>query len=89
MRLDVRNVKCEGRHHSLGLGDGLVDIGGEEQVSSSSLLDDIVELGLVDGEVVRVPSVNSGLVEIDNGDLDVGAVALAPAQRDQGELWSE
>lgn len=58
---------------SLGLGDGLVDIGAEEEVSASSLLDDLVESWLVDGEIIRVPSIDSGLVEVDNGDSDIGA----------------
>ena len=58
--------------NSLGLGDGLVDVSAEEEVLSPGTLDDLLEPWLVDGEVVRVPSVNSSLVQIDNGDLDVG-----------------
>lgn len=57
----------------LGLGDSLVDISAEEKISASGLLDNLIESGLVDGEVVRVPGVDSGLVEIDNGNDDVGA----------------
>lgn len=57
----------------LGLLDGLVDIGGEEQVPASGLFDDLVKSRLVDGQVVAVPSVDTGLVQVDNGDLDLGA----------------
>ena len=55
--------------------NGLVDIRGEEQVAATADFDDIDETGLVDGEakVVAVPRVDAGLVEIDDGDLDVGA----------------
>lgn len=63
-----------GSIYSLGLGDSLVDISREEEVLSTGTLDDLVESGLVDREVVRVPRVNTGLVEVDNGDLDVGAL---------------
>lgn len=78
--------------HPLGLGDGLVDVRREEQVSSSGLLDDIIQSGLVDGEVVRVPGVNSGLVQVDNGDLDLGTKEvsdhLGDRSRDQGQSIS-
>lgn len=60
--------------YSLGLSDSLVDVGREEEVLAAGSLDDIVETGLVDGEVVRVPGVDTGLVKVDNGDLDVGAL---------------
>lgn len=61
----------------LGLGDSLVDVRAEEEVATSSLLDDLIETGLVYRQVVRVPSVNSRLVEVDNSDLDVGTESLA------------
>jgi hypothetical protein len=58
----------------VGLVDGLVDLGGEEEVLAPARLDDIDESRLVDGEgeVLRVPGVNSGLVQVDDGDLTVG-----------------
>jgi hypothetical protein len=58
----------------IGLVDGLVDLGGEEEVLAPARLDDIDESGLVDGEgeVLRVPGVDSGLVQVDDGDLAVG-----------------
>lgn len=58
----------------LGLSDGLVDIGREEEISSSGLLDDLIESWLVDGEGVRVPSIDSSLVKIDDSNSDIGAV---------------
>ena len=63
----------------VGLGDTLVDLGGEEQVPASASLDNINETGLVDGqvEVGVVPSVDTGLVEIDDSDLDVRALESA------------
>ena len=63
----------------VGLGDTLVNLGGEEQVPASASLDDINETGLVDGQVEFgvVPSVDTGLVEVDNGDLDVRTLESA------------
>ena len=63
----------DGDEDQVGFGDSLVDLGGEEQVSASALLDNVNQSGLVDGkvEVGVVPSINSGLVQVDNGDLDV------------------
>jgi len=66
---------------SLGLGDGLVDIGREEEISSSGLLDDLIESWLVDGEGVRVPGVDSGLVKIDDSNSDIGTKRSARVQR--------
>lgn len=63
-----------GSVYSLSLGDSLVDVSGEEEVLSTGTLDDLIESRLVDGEVVRVPGVNTRLVEVDDGHLDVGAL---------------
>ena len=62
-----------GNEDQVGFGDSLVDFSGEEQVSASALLDNVDQSRLVDGkvEVGVVPSINSGLVQVDNGDLDV------------------
>ena len=75
-----QRMSLRGGGDVLGLGDGLVDIGGEEEISSSGLLDDLIESGLVDGESVRVPSVDSGLVKIDDSDSDIGTGRLARVQ---------
>ena len=58
------------------LTDTLVDIGGEEEVATAGFADDVLEAGLVDGEVEvgRVPRVDTRLVKVDDGDLDVGAL---------------
>jgi hypothetical protein len=72
-------MPATGRGDLLSLGDGLVDIGREEQVSSSGLLDDLIESWLVDWESVRVPGIDSGLIEIDDGDSDVWAGTSAYA----------
>lgn len=60
----------------VGLGDTLVDLGREEQVPTPASLDDVDETGLVDGEVEVgvVPGVDTGLVDVDDGDLDVGTL---------------
>jgi hypothetical protein len=62
--------------NSLGLDDSLVDLGGEEEVFAAAASDDLLKTRLVDWElkVGRVPSVDTGLVEVDDGDLDVWAV---------------
>lgn len=59
----------------IGLLDALVHVCGEEEVASAGLFDDVNETRLVDGEVIvgAVPRVDTRLVEIDDGDLDVGA----------------
>lgn len=64
----------EKQNHSLGLLNTLVNISAEEEVLAPGGLNNLFETRLVDGEVVRVPGVNSLLVEVDNGDLNVGAV---------------
>lgn len=60
--------------YSLGLLNTLVNISAEEEVLAPGGLNNLFETRLVEGEVVRVPGVNSLLVEVDNGDLNVGAV---------------
>jgi len=56
--------------------DRAVDICGEEKVATARLADDMIETGLIDweGEISRVPSVNAGLVEVDDGNLDMRAL---------------
>lgn len=61
-------------NHSLGLLNTLVNVSAEEEVLAPGGLNDIFETRLVDREVVGVPGVNSLLVEVDNGDLNVRAV---------------
>ena len=60
----------------LGLLDGLVDVGGEEEVAAAAGPDDLLETGLVDREleVWAVPRVDTRLVQVDDGDLDLGAL---------------
>ena len=63
--------QCDG--YKVGLGDTLVNLGREEQVPTPASLDDVDETGLVNGEVEVgvVPGVDSGLVDVNDGDLDV------------------
>lgn len=63
------NLNC-----SLCLLNTLVNISAEEEVLAPGGLDNLIETRFIDREVVRVPGVNSLLVEIDNGDLNLGAV---------------
>lgn len=60
----------------VGLLDAFVDIGREKEVAAARLTHDVLEAGLVDGKskVFAVPRVNTRLVEVDDGDLDVGAL---------------
>lgn len=62
--------------NELGFQDGLVDICREEEIASTSLTDDILEARFVDRkfEVWRVPGVDTSLIEINDGDLDVGTL---------------
>jgi hypothetical protein len=56
--------------------DRAVDIRREEKVATAGLADDVIETWLIDweGEISRVPSVDAGLVEVDNGNLDMRAL---------------
>ena len=60
----------------VGLQYGGVDVGGEEEVAAAAAANDILKAGLVDGEIEvgTVPRVDTRLVEVDDGDLDVGAL---------------
>lgn len=60
----------------IGLLDTLIDISGEEEVATTRLADDILEAGFVDRklEVGAVPGVDTGLVQVDDCDGDVGAL---------------
>ena len=87
MRLFVRKGRVLIEDDSLGLSDGLVHVGGEEKVLPPSSLDDLIETGLVDGEVVRIPGVNTSLVQVDDGDLDVGTeVSVGRGERSRGMI---
>ena len=87
MRLFVSKGRVLIENDSLGFCDGLVHVGGEEKVLPPSSLDDLIETGLVDGEVVRVPGVNTSLVQVDNGDLDVGTeVSVGRGERSRGMI---
>jgi hypothetical protein len=57
------------------LSDGAVYVRGESQVTTTCLFDDIDEARFVDGQGVvgAVPCVDSLLVEVNDGNLDVGA----------------
>jgi len=76
-----KRMSLRGGGDLLGLGNGLVDIGRKEEISSSCLLDDLIESWLVDGEGVRVPGVDSGLVKIDDSNSDIGTKRSARVQR--------
>ena len=56
--------------------NGLVDVGGEEQVAAAGGLDNLNEAWFVDRqvEVGAVPRVDTRLVQVDDGDLDLGAL---------------
>ena len=60
----------------VGLLDALVDVRREEEVAAAAGPDDLLETGLVDREleVWAVPRVDTRLVQVDDGDLDVGAL---------------
>jgi hypothetical protein len=60
----------------VGLLDALIDIGGEEEVAATSLSDNVLKTGFVDGklEIRAIPGIDTSLVQIDNRDSDVGAL---------------
>lgn len=67
--------RVDGDKYEVGLDDGAVDVGREEQVLSAAGPNDLLESGLVDRKLVRVPRSYSGLIEIDDRDLDVWVLA--------------
>ena len=69
---------------SLGICNRLVHIGREKEVPAPCSLDNLIETRLIDWQVFRVPSIDTGLVEVDNGDLDVGAGQGISAARARG-----
>lgn len=73
----------------ISLLDGLVNIGGEEEVATAGLADNGVETWLVDGEVElgAVPRIDTGLVQVHNGDLNVGA--LQSNDSASGATWQQ
>lgn len=77
IRLYISASRHSGRvSNSLSSRDRAVNVRAEEQVLPPSALDDLVQTGLIDGETIRVPGVDTSLVEIDNGDLDVWAAVV-------------
>lgn len=56
--------------------DALVDIGREKEVAAARLADDLLETGLVNRqlEIGAVPRVYTRLIEVDDGDDDIGAL---------------
>lgn len=56
----------------VSLDNGLVHVGGEEEVAPATFLDNLVQTRFVYWEIVGVPSRNSSWVHVDNGDLNVG-----------------
>ena len=55
-------------------GDGGFEIGGKVKVFSTSGFDDLFQAGFIDGKSVGIPGVDTRLVHIANGDLDVRAL---------------
>merc|ERR1740120_687005 len=85
--LDVTQVRCTASTYALDLRrcvhrgeddvcllNGSLDVSREEQVLSSASLDHLVQAWLVDGQVVRVPRCDPSLVQVHDGDLDVGTL---------------
>ena len=68
--------RVNGDEDQVGLLDRLVNVRGEEEVLAAGRLHDIDQAGLVDWQlkVGAVPRVDTRLIEVDNGDLDLGAL---------------
>ena len=45
------------------------NVGGEEEILSAALLDDLVQSRLIDRELVRVPRSDPRCVDVDDSDL--------------------
>lgn len=56
--------------------DAFVHVSREEKIASSGLTDDIHQSRLVNGNIVvfTVPCIDALLIQVDDGDLDMGAL---------------
>ena len=63
-----------GHKDKIGLIDSTLDVSAEKEVLATAGAHDIVEAGFVDGQIVRVPGVDTALAQVDDGDLDIGAL---------------
>jgi hypothetical protein len=68
--------RVHGDEDEVGLTNALVDVSREEKVAAASLLDNIDEARLIDGQVKvwTVPRVDAGLVKVNDSNLDLGAL---------------
>jgi len=59
----------------LSLFNCFFHVGGKEQITIASLTNNILEARFVDREIKiwAVPGIDTSLVQVNNGDLDVGA----------------
>ena len=59
----------------ISLLDAFIDIGGEKEVTSAGLADNIIEAWFVNRQlkVRAIPGIHTGLVKVNNGYSDVGA----------------
>ena len=82
--LQVRSLACSVAK-SLGRGvhgdkdnvrflDGSRDIGAKEEVTATGALHHIIEAGFKNRKIVAVPGIDTGLVDIDYGHLDIRAL---------------
>lgn len=71
--------------NEIGFVDRFVDISGEEEVAPTGFSNDVLQARLIDGEleVLAVPSIDPSLIQIYNGDLDIGTI-----ERDYSTSWS-
>ena len=69
----------------IGLFNPLVDIGGEEEIATACLADNILQTRFIDGqgEIRAVPGIDTRLIQVDNCDFDVRAF-----QRDDSTSWT-
>lgn len=61
----------DGNKDDISVLDFLVKVGREEKISTTTFLDDIEQFGLVNWELVSVPSIDLLLGNIDDGDLNL------------------
>mmetsp|Transcript_89189 Transcript_89189/g.273159 ORF Transcript_89189/g.273159 Transcript_89189/m.273159 type:complete len:388 (-) Transcript_89189:11-1174(-) len=73
---DARDLgrRVHRREDDVGLPDGALHVRREEEVLPPARLHDLGKARLVDGQVVRIPRRDPRLVQVHDGDLDVGAL---------------
>jgi hypothetical protein len=63
-----------GNENQVSFTDSAINVRSEEQVLSTTLLNKLIQSRFVDGQFIRVPSINAGLGNVANSDRNIWAL---------------